>query len=153
MAIRDRAQEARRAQTKGSTLGAGPKPRALVTAAAGGSMRRRASDGPVQHHVGMIREQQCRDLQSIAFALQAAIAEKIFAQSQRFDAPTESGLALTSLSLLNSAPATKDRQTDLACQFRECGWSLLRADNVGLHQLKNSIDRVLQERTAGKATN
>jgi hypothetical protein len=90
---------------------------------------------------------------AIVQALQWGLAQRVFAQSQQFDQPTDSTLALREFHLTDARVATQGRSTNLACNLSEYGWVAFLSEDAVLRQMKERIDQVLRDRSASSHTN
>ena len=86
-------------------------------------------------------------------ALQWGLAQRVFAQSQQFEHPTDSTLALREFHLTDARVATRGRSISLACNLSEYGWVSFLSEDLVLRQMKERIDQVLMHRTASSRTN
>jgi hypothetical protein len=90
---------------------------------------------------------------AVVQALQWGLAQRVFAQSQQFAAPTESTLALREFHLTDARVATLGRSTNLACNLSEYGWVAFLSEEAVLLQMKEKIDEILVHRSASSGIN
>jgi hypothetical protein len=90
---------------------------------------------------------------AIIQALQWGLAQRVFAQSQQFEHPTESTLALREFHLTDARVAAVGRSTNLVCNLSEFGWVSFLSEDAVLRQMKNKIDEILIQRSAPSHSN
>jgi hypothetical protein len=105
---------------------------------------------PANGSVALIPADQ---VSAVVQALQWGLAQRVFAQSQQFEHPTDSDLALREFHLTDARVATRDRSTNLVCNLSEFGWVSFVSEDTVLRQMKEKIDQVLIHLSTSSRTN